>query len=209
MKIALIGYKGKTGSKVYQELLDNNYEVIGIDKEGILLSKVINDVDLVIDFTNKQSALKHIFVCLDNLKPFIVGTTGFSYDELAVIKSRCNLLKVKGVICYNFSLPLLLIIKMIKPLSDHFETINYFDIHHISKIDKVSGTTYLFMLQNSKIKLKSYKTNKNNITYVVQMTSKYDKLVLSYQVNDKIVFAKGLVNYLKSQDDSMIINLLE
>ena len=32
MKIALIGYKGKTGSKVYQELLDNNYEVIAIDK---------------------------------------------------------------------------------------------------------------------------------------------------------------------------------
>lgn len=98
---------------------------------------------------------------------------------------------------------------MIKPLSNYFENINYFDIHHISKLDKVSGTTYLFMLQNSKIKLKSYKTDKNNITYVVQMTSKYDKLVLYYQVNDKIVFAKGLVNYLNSQDDSMIINLLE
>lgn len=209
MKIALIGYKGKTGSKVYQELLDNNYEVIAIDKDGVLLSHVIQEVDLVIDFTNKHVALKHIFICLDNLKPFIVGTTGFSYDELAVIKSKCNLLKVKGVICYNFSLPLLLIIKMIKPLSNYFENINYFDIHHISKLDKVSGTTYLFMLQNSKIKLKSYKTDKNNITYVVQMTSKYDKLVLSYQVNDKIVFAKGLVNYLNSQDDSMIINLLE
>ena len=112
-----------------------------------------------------------------------------------------------GITC--LVLAILLIIKMIKPLSNYFENINYFDIHHISKLDKVSGTTYLFMLQNSKIKLKSYKTDKNNITYVVQMTSKYDKLVLSYQVNDKIVFAKGLVNYLNSQDDSMIINLLE
>ena len=54
MKIALIGYKGKTGSKVYQELLDNNYEVIAIDKDGVLLSHVIQDVDLVIDFTNKN-----------------------------------------------------------------------------------------------------------------------------------------------------------
>ena len=74
MKIALIGYKGKTGSKVYQELLDNNYEVIAIDKDGVLLSHVIQEVDLVIDFTNKHAALKHIFICLDNLKPFIVGT---------------------------------------------------------------------------------------------------------------------------------------
>lgn len=90
-KIALIGYKGKTGNKVYQELLDNNYEVIAIDKDGVLLSHVIQEVDLAIDFTNKHAALKHIFICLDNLKPFIVGTTWFSYDELAVIKSKCNL----------------------------------------------------------------------------------------------------------------------
>lgn len=208
LKIALCGYTGKTGSAVYKLLMDNGYDVIGIDLNSISLNKVIDKVDLVIDFTNKETALKHIFICLDNLKPFIVGTTGFTYDELAVIKSKCNLLKVKGVISYNFSMPLNQIIKMIKPLSNYFENIDYLDIHHISKIDKKSGTTYLFLLQNSKIHIKSYKTYKNTITYVVKMTSKYDKLILSYQVDDKIVFAKGLLSYLQSKDDSIIINLL-
>lgn len=208
MKIALCGYSGKTGRKVYDLLVESGYDVIGIDENSISLSKVINQIDLVIDFTNKEVALKHIFICLDNLKPFIVGTTGFTYDELAIIKSKCNLLKVKGVICYNFSLPLNQIIKLIKPLSNYFDDIDYLDIHHVSKIDKKSGTTYLFLLQNRKIHIKSYKTNKNTITYVVKMISKYDKLILSYQVDDKIVFAKGVLSYLQSKDDSLIINLL-
>lgn len=208
LKIALCGYSGKTGRKVYDLLVESGYDVIGIDENSISLSKVINQIDLVIDFTNKEVALKHIFICLDNLKPFIVGTTGFTYDELAIIKSKCNLLKVKGVICYNFSLPLNQIIKLIKPLSNYFDDIDYLDIHHVSKIDKKSGTTYLFLLQNRKIHIKSYKTNKNTITYVVKMISKYDKLILSYQVDDKIVFAKGVLSYLQSKDDSLIINLL-
>lgn len=208
MKIALCGYSGKTGRKVYDLLVESGYDVIGIDENSVSLSKVINQIDLVIDFTNKEVALKHIFICLDNLKPFIVGTTGFTYDELAIIKSKCNLLKVKGVICYNFSLPLNQIIKLIKPLSNFFDDIDYLDIHHVSKIDKKSGTTYLFLLQNRKIHIKSYKTNKNTITYVVKMISKYDKLILSYQVDDKIVFAKGVLSYLQSKDDSLIINLL-
>lgn len=208
MKIALCGYSGKTGRKVYDLLVESGYDVIGIDENSISLSKVINQIDLVIDFTNKEVALKHIFICLDNLKPFIVGTTGFTYDELAIIKSKCNLLKVKGAICYNFSLPLNQIIKLIKPLSNYFDDIDYLDIHHVSKIDKKSGTTYLFLLQNRKIHIKSYKTNKNTITYVVKMISKYDKLILSYQVDDKIVFAKGVLSYLQSKDDSLIINLL-
>ena len=33
MKIAMCGYKGKTGSKVYQVLKANKYEVIGIEKD--------------------------------------------------------------------------------------------------------------------------------------------------------------------------------
>ena len=209
LKIALCGYKGKVGNKVYETLLLENYDVIGVEQNENTLLNVIKDVDLVIDFTNKETSLKHMLISLDYKKPFIVGTTGFSYDELAMIKSKCNLLKVKGVICYNFSLPLIQIIKTIKPLSNYFQTINYYDIHHVSKIDKKSGTTYLFLLQNDKISIKSYRTSKNTITYVVQMISKYDKLNISYQVDDKKVFALGLIEYLKSKDDTLIINLLD
>lgn len=207
MKIAVCGYKGKTGSKIYDLLLKNNFDVIGIDINDSLYNQ-INDVDLVIDFTNKKAALKNIYICLDFLKPFIVGTTGFTYDELASIKSRCNYYKLNGIICYNFSLPLNFILKQFQFFNNYFTDFSYLDIHHISKIDKTSGTTYLFMLKNNKIKIKSLKTYKNSVIYVIQMSTKYDKMIITYQVDDKIVFANGILHYLKTKDESVFINLL-
>lgn len=208
MKIAVCGYKGKTGSKVYELLKRNNYEVIGIEKKDSLLD-AIKSIDLLIDFTNKTEALKHIYMCLDFHKPFIVGTTGFTYDELACIKKYCNIEKIKGIISYNFSMPLNLILKEFDFFNDYFEQFNYLDIHHISKIDKVSGTTYLFMLKNNKFEVKSIKTNKNYVTYIIQMSNKYDKIVITYQVLDKVVFAKGILHYLKTKDESLFVNLLD
>ena len=208
MKIALCGYKGKTGSRVYETLLQEGYDVIGIEKNESSLLDVIETVDLVIDFTSKIVSLKHILICIDYRKPFIVACTSFTYDELAYIKSLCNLNKIKGGICYNFSLPLNYILNGFNFFNNYFNEFTYYDVHHVSKIDKVSGTTYLFLLKNKRFKVKSTKTNKNSITYVIQMRSKYDKMILTYQVDDKKAFALGLLNYLKTKDDNQIINLL-
>ncbi len=209
MKIALCGYTGKTGKEVYNVLVENKYDVIGVDEKSAPLYQIIHQVDLVIDFTNKIQALKHIYVCLDFHKPFIVGTTGFTSSELAQIKRLCKIERVKGVICYNFSMPLNVILSQFSFFNDYFKEMTYLDIHHISKIDKVSGTTYLFMLKNDRFKIKSYKTKQNIITYVIQMRSKYDKMIVSYQVYDKKAFALGVLNYLENQDEAKIINLIE
>ena len=207
IKIALAGYKGKTGSKVYEVLLENNFDVIGIDKEDKLIDK-INNIDLLIDFTNKEVALDNIDLCIKNKVDFIVGTTGFTSNELANIKSLCNQNNIKGIISYNFSIPLNILLKQIKTFSMYFDDISYLDVHHISKKDNISGTTYLFLLKNNKIKVKSIKTNKKTIIYVVKMTGKYDKMILTYQVTDKKAFALGILNYLKYNDESNFINLI-
>ena len=207
IKIALCGYKGKTGRQVYEVLKENNFEIFPIDKEDNLLN-VIEKADCVIDFTNKETALNHINICINYKKPFICGTTGFNSEELAKIKSSCNINKVKGVICYNFSLPLNYILNSIDFFKKYFDEFTYLDIHHISKIDKVSGTTYLFLLKNNKIKIKSIKTNKNVITYIIQMSSKYDKMIITYQVYDKKTFGIGVMNYLLTKDETSINNLI-
>ena len=207
IKIALCGYKGKTGSKVYEVLKENNFEIYTIDKEDSLID-VIEKVDFVIDFTNKETALKHICLCVEYKKPFICGTTGFNSNELANIKSLCSLNKIKGVICYNFSIPLNYILNSIDFFKKYYAEFTYLDVHHISKIDRVSGTTYLFLLKNNKFKVKSIKTNKNVITYIIQMSSKYDKMIITYQVYDKKAFGIGVMNYLLTKDETSINNLI-
>lgn len=207
MKIAVTGCKGKTGSKVYEVLKENGYDVIGIDKDTIRLDNVINSIDLLIDFTNKESALNNINLCIKNKKEFICASTGFKKEELIQIKKMCENANIKGVICYNFSIPISYLLNQFDCFNKYFDEITYFDIHHVSKIDKTSGTTYLFKLKNDNIKIKSYKTFKNTITYVIQMSSKYDKMIITYQVSDRIVFALGLLSYLKGENQ--IINLIK
>ena len=208
MKIALCGYKGKIGKEVYTTLLENNYDVIGVEQNENDLLEIIDDVDLIIDFTNKQTALRNIYLSLEFHKPFIVGTTGFNSDELEAIKELCLMNNVKGIICYNFSIPLNYILKELNKLQKHFENIEYIDVHHVSKIDKLSGTAYLFLKSNDKIKVKSTRTNKNTITYIVQMSGKYDKIIISYQVTDRKAFALGLLDCIKNNNEDKIINLI-
>ena len=208
IKIALCGYKGKTGSKVYELLVKNNYEVIGIEKEENELIDYIEDVDLIIDFTNKENAFINIYLCLEFHKPFIIGTTGFNKEELKAIKQLCDVNKVKGVICYNFALPLNYLFKQINNFTNYYKDISFFDIHHVSKKDKKSGTSYLLTTINENIKVKSYQSNNKVITYMLQLKSKYDKIIVTYQVNDKMAFALGLLEYIKTNNERLIFNLI-
>ena len=205
MKICVCGYKGKTGSKVYELLKEEGFDVKGIEKED----KLDNRVDLLIDFTNIDNSLKNINWCIDNKIDFIVGTTGFNIEEIKAIKRKCKANKIKGIISYNFSLPINYLLNSFSFFNKYFNDFSYLDIHHISKIDKKSGTTTMFLSKNNKIKVKSIKTPKNSVSYIIQMRSKYDKMNITYQVDDKKAFALGIVYYLKSKDERYLNNLLE
>ena len=65
----------------------------------------------------------------------------------------------------------------------------------------------MFLSKNNKIKVKSIKTPKNSVSYIIQMRSKYDKMNITYQVDDKKAFALGIVYYLKSKDERNLNNL--
>ena len=72
MKIAIIWYKGNRGSQVYETLKEEGYELIGIDKDTISLEEIIETIDLLIDFTNKESSLINIELCLKHKKDLFV-----------------------------------------------------------------------------------------------------------------------------------------
>lgn len=208
IKIAICGYTGKTGSKVYELLKNNGYNCLGVD-ENNPLENIIDNVSLIIDFTNKEASLRHIKLAISYKVDFIVATTSFSKKQLKEIKKEVSKSNIKGIICYNFSIPINYLLKCLTKFNKYFEDFEYYDIHHISKLDKRSGTTTLFYLKNNKFKIKSVKTFKNTITYIIKMKTKYDKMIITYQVEDRIVFAFGVLQYLKTKDDRSIVNLLD
>ncbi len=203
MKIALCGYLGKMGSSAY-ELLKEYYHVIGIEKNDNLENY---DFDLLIDFTNFKSAYKNILYCINKKIDFICGTTGFDNQQISFIKERCKENNINGVICYNFSLPINFLLSNSKIIGEYFDNLNYYDFHNKNKIDKISGTNYLFKEKYPTIHTKSIQNDKKNITYVITLQGKYDKISLTYQVNNRKAYALGLLSYLQGNKES-IINIL-
>ena len=55
------------------------------------LSAVVNDFDMLIDFTSPKASLGHLQLCREHGKALVLGTTGFNAGERAEIKTATDL----------------------------------------------------------------------------------------------------------------------
>lgn len=210
----MCGSKGKCGSEVFKLLKKKKYKVVAeVNKGETTLEEALiqyNQVDYIIDFTNKETALKHIQLCLNKRIPFISGTTGFTKEELEYIRYMCHKNKVKGIICSNFSLPMSCLIKNFDLLSSSFEKVTIKEGHHYTKKDKPSGTGKI-LVEKAKCKCEIESVDRTDyiIQYVIQFESKYDKMEITYEVYNKTVYAMGVLHYLEHPDDQVFVNLIQ
>ncbi|MCF8054342.1 MAG: 4-hydroxy-tetrahydrodipicolinate reductase [Deltaproteobacteria bacterium] len=120
-------------------------EIAGIGKNGVLivsnLSSVIGAGDVVIDFTHHSASVKNVAIAADAGKPIIVGTTGFSAEELNSIKEATQ--RTKCVIAPNMSVGVNLMFKVLEMvagiLGDDYD-VEIMEVHHNLKKDAPSGT---------------------------------------------------------------------
>ena len=104
------------------------------------LGAALGSCDVVVDFTNPKAALDHIRESAAAGKPAIVGTTGFTADELALAKKAAD--RIPLIISPNMSAGVNL---MFKIAADVARALPDFDaeiveIHHNKKKDSPSGT---------------------------------------------------------------------
>lgn len=209
MKIILCGSEGKCGSVVYQHLCQQFHEVYCVNKDKISLEeqlKNVQNVDYIVDFTNKEVALKHLNLAIQHHIPFLCGTTGFSNEEIQLLKEKCKKNKLKGYICPNFSIPLTVLIKNLPVLANDAEEVLYQEVHHTSKKDIPSGTAKLCKTLYPNLKISSYQEDTYTITYLITFVYKYATMVIDYKVESKDVYAEGLIYAL--QHPEFFYNLL-
>ncbi len=113
---------------------------LGIKVNGSL-SEIINDFDVLIDFTVPNATLENLAVCRETGKSIVIGTTGFSDQEKDLIKEASEQIGI--VFAPNMSVGVNLCFKLLEMaasvLGDEVD-IEVIEAHHRHKIDAPSGT---------------------------------------------------------------------
>jgi 4-hydroxy-tetrahydrodipicolinate reductase len=120
-------------------------ELAGVGKNGIVLvndiNAVINNFDVLIDFTIPQATLANVKACRAAGKRMVIGTTGFTPEEQAQIEEAANDISICKAT--NFSTGVNLCFKLLdiaaRVLGDEVD-IEIYEAHHRHKIDAPSGT---------------------------------------------------------------------
>jgi len=165
VRIAVAGAMGRMGSRI--AALSQEYESVrltavfekeghkdvgkdigslyGLGNTGIILQdsveKVLEIADVVVDFTHTGSTLEHLKIASSKGKAMVVGTTGFTKEQLGEVWTLTR--HIPCVMASNMSLGVNLLLRILQDvarvLGDEYD-IEIIEAHHRMKKDAPSGT---------------------------------------------------------------------
>ncbi|MCI2284572.1 4-hydroxy-tetrahydrodipicolinate reductase [Colwellia sp. MSW7] len=164
VKVAILGCSGRMGRNLIQAAHEHENidlvggsvrasssfvgfdlgELAGIGAIGLTASTELNQLtsaDVFIDFTSIEATLENIAWCKKHNKALVIGTTGFSAEQISLIKTASDLMPI--VLAPNTSVGVNLMFKLLevtaKAIGDYTD-IEIFEAHHRFKKDAPSGT---------------------------------------------------------------------
>ncbi len=172
IKIAVTGAGGKISAKIIRSILKQDDmklvaaigapntplegkdvgEVVGVETIGVpvmgaqKLADVLKEKkpDVLVDFTIADAAVGTIKTSAECGVNVVVGTTGFSDEQIALIKESIEVNNINAVISPNMAVGVNVFFKIIAEMA---KILNDFDIeiieaHHNHKVDSPSGTAF-------------------------------------------------------------------
>ena len=142
IRIAVVGASGRMGQTIIEAINQNDKVSLGatLDK-GDDLSAALDQFDVLIDFTRPEATLEYLSVCQSSGKAMVIGTTGFSDEQLQVINDTAN--HVPIVFTPNMSVGVNLSLKLLDMAArviGEDADIEIVEAHHRHKVDAPSGT---------------------------------------------------------------------
>ncbi len=105
------------------------------------ISKAISITDVLIEFTDPETTLKHLEIVSAYKKKMVIGTTGFKESQIKRIKEISS--KTAILMSPNMSIGVNVLLstikEMVKLLGDNYD-IEIIEMHHNKKKDAPSGT---------------------------------------------------------------------
>ena len=139
-RIGVVGAEGRMGQAVCSAVRDDPALelVAAIDIEDSLEVLVKKQCEVVVDFTVASAARQTLRFLAANGIHAVVGTTGFSDEDLALFAEAFT--ESNCLIAPNFAIGAVLMMRFAELAAPHFSTVEVIEYHHDAKVDAPSGT---------------------------------------------------------------------
>ncbi|WP_456278565.1 4-hydroxy-tetrahydrodipicolinate reductase [Bacillus sp. AK128] len=163
IKIVIAGPRGRMGKEALQLIHSTeHFSLVGAvdrvnggklisDIDGLppLNAPIFEDIetclqqvrpDVLLDLTTPEIGRKHTKIALEyGVRP-VVGTTGFSSQDLAELQELAQQKELGAIIAPNFAIGAVLMMKFSQMAAKYFQDIEIIELHHDQKLDAPSGT---------------------------------------------------------------------
>lgn len=164
IRVAVIGASGRMGREVVKTVLTESDmelvaginrssgpidlgKMVGLEECGIKMSNDLelalteSKPDVLVDFTGPQTAFSHTSLAIRlGIRP-VMGTTGFTPQDIAELDKQCQEKGIGGIIAPNFSIGAILMMKFAAQASKYFPHLEIIEYHGDQKLDAPSGTS--------------------------------------------------------------------
>jgi 4-hydroxy-tetrahydrodipicolinate reductase len=96
--------------------------------------------DVVVDFTIAKAAMPAVRIAAEKGVNMVIGSTGYTAEDLAEIEKLAKDKKIGIVIAPNFALGAVMMIHLAKIAGKYFDHAEIIELHHDRKLDAPSGT---------------------------------------------------------------------
>ena len=200
LSIAIIGFSGKMGKKVF-ELIQNDDTLSCINTKNHSqeeLDYLAQAADVLIDFSHPKMLPYLLQVASSTQTPIVSGTTGLSLEDKEMMQKASE--KIPILYSSNFSIGIALCHLLIEKIAPSFGQIADIDIvetHHRHKKDAPSGTaislkeTLKRHLPEKEISLHSIRAGSIVGEHNLIFNTDEEQITLSHKALTRHCFAKG------------------
>lgn len=96
--------------------------------------------DVMVDFTTPHTVLNNTKLAIKHKVRPVIGTTGFTPEQIAELDNLCKEQQIGGLIAPNFSIGAILMMKFAAQAAKYFPHLEIIEYHGDQKLDAPSGT---------------------------------------------------------------------
>jgi 4-hydroxy-tetrahydrodipicolinate reductase len=140
IRVAVAGAAGRMGRTVCAAVEGaDDLELTGrADPQlGTAVADVVGDADVLVDFTQPDTALGNAETALAAGVHVVIGTSGFDLDGLRAAARDAS---ANALYAPNFAIGAVLMMRFAAEASRHMERAEIVELHHTAKLDAPSGT---------------------------------------------------------------------